>query len=65
MEHISDWHAFDIHDLDTYPLVLNAPIQVRYADNRLAEGNCLLLVERHKRRAEVTAWRYIRNPQIS
>jgi hypothetical protein len=63
MAHISDWHAFDIHDFDTYPSVRNAPIQVRYADNRLAEGNCLLLVD--KRRADVVAWRYIRDPQIS
>jgi hypothetical protein len=39
MEHLSDWHSFDPNYRSTYPKV-NAPIQVKYANGSLAEGDC-------------------------
>jgi hypothetical protein len=33
--HLSDWHAFDPNDRNTYPKVV-APVQVRFEDGELA-----------------------------
>jgi hypothetical protein len=62
MAHLSDWHVFDPTDSRTYPKVDDAPIQVRFADGKLEEGDSRMYFPQTKLlpSSSISAWRYIK-----
>jgi hypothetical protein len=61
MAHLSDWHAFDPNDRNSYPKVV-APVQVRFEDGTLEEGVSLTFFLHRKQlpTSSIRAWRYIK-----
>jgi hypothetical protein len=61
MVHLSDWHAFDSMDRSTYPEV-DAPVEVRFDDGGLKEGDSRMFFPRTKLLAtsSIVGWRYIK-----
>ena len=61
MEPPSNWHYFNENERSTYPKVV-APVQVRHASGRIAEGDSHELFSSDHLLAEspVIAWRYIK-----
>jgi hypothetical protein len=38
MAHLSDWHeGFDVEDRDTYPQVMDPPVELRFANGFIVE----------------------------
>jgi hypothetical protein len=62
MAHPSNWHVFDPTDRKTYPKVDDAPVQVRFADGKLEEGDCRLFFPRTELLpcSSIIGWRYIK-----
>ena len=65
MEHLSDWHSFDPNDRSTYPKV-KSPIQVKYANDSLAQGDCRKFFPREESLTDslIVGWRYIKEGPI-
>jgi hypothetical protein len=61
MGHLSDWHVLEPNDRKTYPKV-NTPVQVRFEDGRLAEGDSRMFFPQTKLLAAsaINVWRYIK-----
>jgi hypothetical protein len=61
MAHLSDWHVLDPNDRETYPKV-NAPVQVRFEDGKLAQGDSRMFFPQLKllTTSAINAWRYIK-----
>jgi hypothetical protein len=62
MFHLSDWHVFDSTDRRTYPKV-DAPVQVRFDDGGLNEGDSRTFFPRAELLAtsSIVSWRYIKS----
>lgn len=62
MSHLSDWHVFDPKDRKTYPKVVDVPVQVRFEDGRLEEGNSQTFFPRTELlpSSSIIGWRYIK-----
>jgi hypothetical protein len=60
MVHLSDWHEFNPGDRRTYPKV-EAPVQVRFDDGRLDEGDSQTFFPRRGLlpTSSIIGWRYI------
>ena len=63
MVHVSHWHTFNPSDRKTYPKV-NAPVQVRFDDGKLEEGETRMFFSQVKLLpcSSIRAWRYIKGP---
>jgi hypothetical protein len=62
MFHLSDWHVFDSTDRRTYPKA-DAPVQVRFDDGGLKEGDSRVFFPRAELLAtsSIVSWRYIKS----
>jgi hypothetical protein len=62
MDHLSNWHVFDPTDRKTYPKVA-APVQVRFEDGRLEEGDSRMFFPRVEPlpSSSIIGWRYIKD----
>lgn len=60
MQHLSDWHVFNVNIRETYPVVA-ATVQVQYANGGKSEGDFLKLLSHVRLLHEppITGWRYI------
>jgi hypothetical protein len=58
IKNLSDWHEFDPNNRKTYPKV-EAPVQVRFDDGRLEEGDSRRFFPVKK--SSIEAWRYIKS----
>jgi hypothetical protein len=64
MAHLSAWHTFGRHDPRTHPKV-NSPMQVKYANGNLAEGETLDFFDPTAQAPEspIVGWQYLRGRQ--
>jgi hypothetical protein len=61
MQHLSEWHAFNPRDRQTYPKE-DAPVQVRYGSGKVSVGfsHDLFTTSGSLSDSLITAWRYIK-----
>ena len=63
--HLSDWHDFGAEDSDTYPQVMDSPVQLRFVSGFTADLQSFGSFLRSKsfRKVPLAAWRYIKEPR--
>ena len=63
-DELSTWHDFDAENRDTFPQVMDSPVQLRFVNNFTVdfESFRIFLQSKAFHKVPVVAWRYIKAP---
>jgi hypothetical protein len=63
-DHLSTWHDFNAENRDTYPQVMDSPVQLRFVDGFSIDFESFRVFLQSKvfQNVPVVAWRYIKAP---